>query len=99
MVLYKVRRVDIVRATEASKETYRIGFDAHGKLGTKSDIYSFGVVLFEILYGKLAYDLIYTIEHLTIKTVITELDKALSFQEPCTEFEKRDITARKCLKN
>ncbi|GJV67908.1 kinase-like domain, phloem protein 2-like protein, partial [Tanacetum coccineum] len=30
MVLYKVRHIDIVQATEAYKETYRIGFDAHG---------------------------------------------------------------------
>nr|GEV84234.1 protein kinase-like domain, phloem protein 2-like protein [Tanacetum cinerariifolium]GEV84237.1 protein kinase-like domain, phloem protein 2-like protein [Tanacetum cinerariifolium] len=30
-----------------------------GKLGTKSDSYSFGVVLFNNLCGKLAYDLIY----------------------------------------
>ena len=34
-------------------------YEITGKLGTKSDIYSFGVVLFEILCGKLAYDLIY----------------------------------------
>ncbi|GKD79189.1 kinase-like domain, phloem protein 2-like protein, partial [Tanacetum coccineum] len=117
-------------------------YETTGKLGRESDIYSFGVVLFEIICGKLAYDLIYNrsdqglalmarqcyndgtikemidpklleetdedgstankgpnqdsldtflklvcqclgethIERPTIETVITELDKALSFQ-------------------
>ncbi|GKF96421.1 kinase-like domain, phloem protein 2-like protein, partial [Tanacetum coccineum] len=30
MVLYKVRYIHIVQATEAFNETYSIGFDAHG---------------------------------------------------------------------
>ncbi|GKD72824.1 kinase-like domain, phloem protein 2-like protein [Tanacetum coccineum] len=40
MVLYKVRHIDIVQATEASKETYRIGFDAHGMV-YKAELYQF----------------------------------------------------------
>ncbi|KAL7618477.1 hypothetical protein Lser_V15G01736 [Lactuca serriola] len=35
-----------------------------GKLKNESDIYSFGVVLFEIMSGKLAYDAIYTNENI-----------------------------------
>ncbi|XP_076951796.1 uncharacterized protein LOC143625314 [Bidens hawaiensis] len=34
-------------------------FSAHGKYKRASDIYSFGVVLFEVLSGRLAYDSIY----------------------------------------
>ncbi|PWA34556.1 protein kinase-like domain, Phloem protein 2-like protein [Artemisia annua] len=34
-----------------------------GKLKKESDIYSFGVVLFEILFGRLAYDTLYTTEN------------------------------------
>lgn len=34
-----------------------------GKLKKESDLYSFGVVLFEILFGRLAYDKLYTMEN------------------------------------
>ncbi|XP_071700553.1 uncharacterized protein [Rutidosis leptorrhynchoides] len=36
-----------------------------GKLKKKSDIYSFGVVLFELLFGRLAYDNIYKVNNET----------------------------------
>ncbi|PWA84413.1 protein kinase-like domain, Phloem protein 2-like protein [Artemisia annua] len=35
-------------------------YQKYGRLNKKSDIYSFGVVLLEILTGSLAYDLVYT---------------------------------------
>ncbi|KAJ0511327.1 putative protein kinase RLK-Pelle-LRR-I-1 family [Helianthus annuus] len=38
-------------------------YERTGKLKKASDVYSFGVVLFEILSGRLAYDLVYTNEN------------------------------------
>ncbi|KAJ0872489.1 putative protein kinase RLK-Pelle-LRR-I-1 family [Helianthus annuus] len=38
-------------------------YERTGKLKKESDVYSFGVVLFEILSGRLAYDLVYTNEN------------------------------------
>ncbi|PWA79805.1 protein kinase-like domain, Phloem protein 2-like protein [Artemisia annua] len=38
-------------------------YEKDGKLNKKSDIYSFGVVLLEILTGRLAYDSVYTKEN------------------------------------
>ncbi|PWA98899.1 protein kinase-like domain, Phloem protein 2-like protein [Artemisia annua] len=38
-------------------------YEKDGKLNKKSDIYSFGVVLLEILTGRLAYDFVYTKEN------------------------------------
>ncbi|KAL9992835.1 putative protein kinase RLK-Pelle-LRR-I-1 family [Helianthus debilis subsp. tardiflorus] len=38
-------------------------YERTGNLKKESDVYSFGVVLFEILTGKLAYDLVYTNEN------------------------------------
>ncbi|XP_035836063.1 probable serine/threonine-protein kinase PBL28 [Helianthus annuus] len=38
-------------------------YERTGKLKKESDVYSFGVVLFEMLSGRLAYDLVYTNEN------------------------------------